>query len=277
MADFNFRINQLLDDIEGPKYDAHDCCFEKGDGKTCGKGSRYGICYVTWTDLGGAKKSNKEKFIQSDMTRADAKGHYERMWKKLKLSDLKSDKVAAIVFDACVNSGMGGGGGQFQHVLAAAFDAPITVDGVIGAKTIAAANLAIKNDGEDALYNDMYDQRAAFLSGKPLPFIAKGATKYIHFCGTKGCKDNDLVLTRLNRYFPRIANPVFPEGSAATVDENGVVEKSGTPMGKIAVFKEMASTSSGQYRILIWGSVAIAAFVGLVWAIRYFMRKPRLA
>lgn len=87
------------------------------------KGTKYGISAMAYPDLD-----------IRNLTVDQAKEIYRRdYWEKLKMDDLP-DVVRFDLFDAAVNSGIGNASKFLQRA------AGVTADGVIGPKTIAAAN-----------------------------------------------------------------------------------------------------------------------------------------
>lgn len=72
--------------------------------------------------------------------------YFKDYFKKNRLDEIKDEKIQLSVFDWLVNSGKWGGV-YFQHALNE-LGAGLVVDGVIGQKTIAAANMS---KGEDIL------------------------------------------------------------------------------------------------------------------------------
>jgi len=79
--------------------------------------------------------------------------YYNNYWLKGKCNDLPS-KVAVAHFDTCVNSGTNRGAKILQKILG------VTVDGLIGNKTLA----AVKKYSELILMNKYLDERIAFLN-----------------------------------------------------------------------------------------------------------------
>ncbi|HHW13511.1 MAG TPA: hypothetical protein GXX28_01085 [Firmicutes bacterium] len=93
------------------------------------------------TKYGISKRSYPDLDIKN-LTRGQAIAIYRRdWWDRLRLGEIEDPDLAAKVFDLAVNVGAGTGIMLLQRALTAAGH-PVSVDGVVGPATLAAANSA---------------------------------------------------------------------------------------------------------------------------------------
>lgn len=150
-----------------------------------------------WTKLGVTKavlEAHRGKSVTEQdvvrLTEKEASAIYKaRYWDKVMADEINSAMVADEVFEMAVNSGVPRGSRIFQEAINSFdLDNPIAVDGIVGPKTIKAANDLIKAGKETALYNSMNFLQLEFYIGlvasnpkKYSPFIKGWVAKRVKF------------------------------------------------------------------------------------------------
>ena len=124
-------VKRLLDVNEG-------CYSNRKD--DLGGETKYGITKST-------AKANGYSGDMLKLTQKQAIAIYKNgFWDKSKLNEIKSPKIAFLVFDANVNHGLNSSGKILQRAINRTSNkSEVVVDGIIGAKTIAAVNGADEN------------------------------------------------------------------------------------------------------------------------------------
>lgn len=101
-----------------------------------------------------AQENNIPVKSVNDLKLGDVSKFYEeKYWKQPKISELPSEKVAALVFDYGVNAGTGTAVKSLQKIVGS------KSDGVIGKKTLAAVNEYIAKHGEQELAERIISDR----------------------------------------------------------------------------------------------------------------------
>lgn len=112
------------------------------------------------TNFGISQRSYPNLDIRN-LTKEDAKAIYRRdFWNKIRGDEIINQQVANQVLDFAVNSGPAQAGRSLQRVInrVTRIDPPLTVDGVIGTKTITALN----QSNPARINNELVQERLSF-------------------------------------------------------------------------------------------------------------------
>lgn len=128
-----------------------------------------------------------------DLTTEEANEIYKEFyWDKIRGDDFDSQKLAEIVFDFAVNSGVSRAGKMLQYLLRRDYVADTIIDGIIGPQTISATNIASKKT--DRLYGSFIKMREDyynFLAGRKL-VISDGVQRFFGEVLSIGSKSSNL-------------------------------------------------------------------------------------
>lgn len=131
-----------------------------------GKETNLGITIATWQRYGYDKDGDQDIDVDDlkVITIEDAAKVYKpKFWDRVGGDHIKSQAVANIVFDHAVNAGVSRAGKMVQAILNTTFRKGLSIDGIIGPKTIAALNSVDPNQFHDEfklLRKDYYNYLA---------------------------------------------------------------------------------------------------------------------
>lgn len=132
-------------------------------------------------DLGGetkygiTKSTAKTHGYTGDMRKLTEKQairiYKEGFWYKSKLQEVKSPKIAFLIFDANINHGLNSSAKMLQRAINRVYNqSEVVVDGIVGQKTIAAVNHA----DENALIFNLTAERLRFFTSIKKTWEANG-------------------------------------------------------------------------------------------------------
>lgn len=136
------------------------------------KGTKYGISAASYPDL-DIKNLTPEKAKEI---------YYRDWWMKLRLNGVLSPRIAAEIFDTCVNCGKVAGVRIAQESLAIV-GRPVSVDGIMGPKTLKAINAyPYQNDLLIVLNGEQYVYYKQLIQENPrFQKYARGWRKRVNF------------------------------------------------------------------------------------------------
>ena len=176
--------------LEGSKYMAGDAGG--------GLGTRFGVS-VAFTKT---FTSPEDRTITESILRTAPFTQFvpfiSRFLARIGYDDISSVEFALSYADHAYNTGWSGAMGDLQRFLVVRYRANLTVDGKVGALTLAAINSALRQYGEARVVWDWYRWRKAYYEGRTFPRPAK-AKVHRNGCSKPVCRT--IITSRLNKYF----------------------------------------------------------------------------
>jgi len=246
MADFQLFKNKILDIEGGYQNNPADRGNYNKDGELVG--TNFGIAAFTYERWYGKKAT--EAAMRS-LTKADAleifEGHF---WLRHRIDEIESQQIAEIICDGIINHGTGSrtkkGGVHLAQVALNELGENLTVDGVLGSKTLAAIN-----------------RQAAAQKGKLHNRYRQLRIEYYH--AIVASKPSQSVF--LQGWMKRMDDfPLLPEEAVVEVAPPSLPEKIATDAYYTlkGLTRVVDSPSARQEWALIGGLVCLTVFVSLL-------------